>query len=144
MLIDLLRRLRRSNPTGLPPPGSCSRVRGAIHPVQVLLGDLGVDLRRGDGSVSQQLLDDPYVGAVVEQMRGEAVPKDVRRHAILEADRLGRLADYRPGSLAGHPPSSKRQEQRLGVIAPRELCRHEQLLSLIHISEPTRQAEISY
>ena len=45
---------------------------GAVDLPQALLADLGVHLRRRDRGVAEQLLHDPQVGAVVEQVGGAA------------------------------------------------------------------------
>ena len=49
------------------------------------LGDVGVDLGRGQAAVAEQLLDAPEVGAAVEEVGGEAVPEGVRAGAGVEA-----------------------------------------------------------
>jgi hypothetical protein len=36
-------------------------------------GDVGIDFRRADVGVAEQFLDDPQIGAVLQQMRGETV-----------------------------------------------------------------------
>ena len=45
---------------------------------RALFGDVGVDLGRPQARVAEQLLDDPQVGATVEQMGGVAVAQRVR------------------------------------------------------------------
>ena len=49
------------------------------------LVNVRVNLRGGDIRVAQHLLDDPQVCAVVEKVRGEAVPQRVRRNAFGDA-----------------------------------------------------------
>jgi hypothetical protein len=44
-----------------------------VHGAQVVAGDVGVDLRGGDVGVAEHGLDGAEVGAVLEQVGGEAV-----------------------------------------------------------------------
>ncbi len=44
---------------------------------QALVGDMGIDLRRGQRGVTQDLLDATQVGAALEQMGGHGVPESV-------------------------------------------------------------------
>ena len=53
---------------------------GAQCRQQVILGDVGVALRRGDRCVSEHLLDDTDVRAEPKQQRCHRVPDHVRRH----------------------------------------------------------------
>ena len=55
-----------------------------------LAGQVRVELGRGDTRMSEQLLDDPQVGAAFEQMRRERVAQRVR------ADPLGEAGARRP------------------------------------------------
>ena len=45
---------------------------------QTLAADVGIDLRRADGGVAEQFLDHAQVGAMLQQVGGEAVPQHVR------------------------------------------------------------------
>src|SRR5947207_2530714 len=76
-----------------------SLVRGA----QSRRRDMGIDLCRRQALVAQQLLNDPQVGAPVEQMRGEAVAKRVRRDAEREAGPRPQPIESEPD-----PPHSQR------------------------------------
>ena len=49
-----------------------------------------VNLRRADVRVAEQFLDHAQVRAVLEQMRGEAVPQHVRRDRCARRRRGGR------------------------------------------------------
>ena len=52
---------------------------------QALHVDVGVDLCRRDGSVSEHFLHDPDVGAAPDEVGGEAVPECVGRNATGQA-----------------------------------------------------------
>ena len=54
------------------------RVRAGVGGPEAGRRDVRVDLGRGQARVAQQLLDDPQVGAAVEQVRGERVAQGVR------------------------------------------------------------------
>ena len=43
---------------------------------------MGVDHRRRNVLVAEQLLDSPDVVAILEQVRGEAMAQDMRRHGL--------------------------------------------------------------
>lgn len=45
---------------------------------KLLVGDVGIDLRRSDGRMPQHGLDAPDVGAVAQKVGGEAVAESVR------------------------------------------------------------------
>ena len=53
-------------------------------------GHMGINLGGADAGVAEQFLDDPQVGAVLEQVRGKAVPEHVRRDIALNAGKAGR------------------------------------------------------
>ena len=56
-----------------------SRVRLPVLPLRVLAGDLGVDLRRGQGSVPQGVLDHSDVRPAFKQVRSEGMAQLVGR-----------------------------------------------------------------
>jgi hypothetical protein len=66
--------------------GVKARVRG----LQVLGGDVGVDLRGGDVRVAEHGLHGAQVGAALQQVRGEGVPELVRRDGLGRSPRRGR------------------------------------------------------
>ena len=53
----------------------CARMKLAMHSLEPLLIDMGIDLGRRYVGVAQHFLDDPQIGAVPEQMRRETVPE---------------------------------------------------------------------
>ena len=61
------------------------RMKLAMHSLQPLLIDMGVDLRRRYVGVAQHLLDDSQICAVAEQVRCEAVPQKVRINVLLQS-----------------------------------------------------------
>ena len=52
----------------------------AHHRLGALVEHMGIDLRRRDVGVAEQILNDAQVRAVLQQMTGEGVAKDVRAH----------------------------------------------------------------
>src|SRR6187549_4298771 len=84
-----------------------------------------IDLRRGKAAVAEQHLQRAQVGAVVEQVRGEAVAQAVRadpRRVDARAQR--QLLHRAPELLAAERLALARQEQRLelalaGQLRPR-------------------------
>src|SRR5439155_20887015 len=67
--ICLVRRLLAAAPV---------RVRLVVQLPAAPIGYVRVELRRGEIGVSEHLLDAAEVGAALEQVRGEGVPKQVR------------------------------------------------------------------
>ena len=49
---------------------------------EAVLENVRVDLGRADVGVAEQLLNDAKVGPVLQQMAGEGVAQDVRRHLV--------------------------------------------------------------
>ena len=61
-----------------------------IRLAAALVGDVRVELGRGEIRVPEHLLDAAQVGAALQQVRGEGVPEEMRVHAIcLEPRFLG-------------------------------------------------------
>ena len=56
--------------------------------LDLLLGDLGVELRRREVLVSQEFLDHSQVGAAVKKMGREAVTQRMRRGLLVEPGNL--------------------------------------------------------
>lgn len=66
----------------------------------MLVGDMGVNLRRGNGRMPQHGLDAADVGAAGEQVGGEAVAERVRMN-ILHQPGFGGVELYNPLDRAG-------------------------------------------
>ena len=60
---------------------------------EAVLVDVGVDLGGGDVGVAEHFLDDPEVGAVVEEVGGEAVAELVGMNFLGEASSGGAFVD---------------------------------------------------
>src|ERR1700730_6101113 len=86
-------------------PPSRPRVEAVVEGLQALLVDVGVDLGGRGVGVAEHGLHRSQVGAVLEQMGGEAVAESVRREraqAGLEAVAAQQLPETLPGHrLAG-------------------------------------------
>jgi len=66
---------------------------------QAAAGDVGIDFGGADAGVTEQFLDDAQVGAMFQEVRGEAVAKHVwggSSVAGLEAGAAGALLDAQP------------------------------------------------
>ena len=55
--------------------------------------------------MSEELLDDPQIGAALQQVGREAVPQRVRRDPVAEPGRLRRALHDMPRLLAAKPRS---------------------------------------
>jgi len=71
-----------------------------IRSSQVEIGDVRVDLRRGNVAVSEQRLNRTRVGAVLQQVSGEAVAQRVWRN-VIQTDFRSVSLDDSPGKLSG-------------------------------------------
>ena len=52
--------------------------RAVVHLAVPLLGDVGIDLGRADIGMPKQLLHDPQIRSVFEQMAGKGMTDDMR------------------------------------------------------------------
>ena len=75
------------------------RVACGIDLFQGLLRYECVNLGRGDGGMSEELLDDADISAAFDQMSSKAVPQAVRAHRRHDPRPLGRIADDAPSAL---------------------------------------------
>ena len=74
--------------------------------------DMGVDLGRREALVAEQLLDDPQVGAAVEQVGREAVAEGVRRDAERQTG---------PGAQAIEPEAQAAHAERRAAMVQEDL-----------------------
>src|SRR5258706_11462263 len=76
--------------------------------------DVGVDLRRRQALMAEQLLDDAEVRAALEQVGGERVPEGVRRHSR-----------WQPGALSEEvePVAQAANADRLPAVVEEDLRR---------------------
>ena len=77
-------------------------------------GDVGIDLRRGNGAVAQQGLDVPDVHPRLQQSRRKGVPEHVRRHVTGRPGPFQVLCDDLPDGLRRQPPPAAVQKDRAG------------------------------
>ena len=75
--------------------------------------DLGVDLRRTEARMAEQLLQRPQVRTAAEQVRGEAVAQGVRRSALRQAEPRARPPDLCSYDPAGQRSPAYAAKQRL-------------------------------
>jgi hypothetical protein len=73
----------------------------AMHSLEPLLIDMGIDLGRRYVRVAQHLLDDSQIRAVAEQMRCEAVPQKVRINVLFQSGALRVLLNDLPDPRCG-------------------------------------------
>ena len=79
----------------------CPRMKLAMHSLQPLLIDMGVDLCRRYVGVTQHLLDNSQICAVAKQMRCEAVPEKVRIDVFFQSGPLCVLFNDLPDPRCG-------------------------------------------
>jgi len=63
---------------------------------EAIAGDVGVDFGGADGGMTEEFLDDTQVGAVLQQMGGEAVPEHVGGDVPLHARATDAVFDALP------------------------------------------------
>ena len=78
-----------------------ARMKLAMHSLEPLLIDMGIDLGRRYVRVAQHLLDDSKIRAVAEQMRCEAVPQKVRINVLFQSGALRVLFNDLPNPRCG-------------------------------------------
>ena len=81
-------------------------------------GHVGVDLGRAKALVAEKLLNDPEVGAAIQQVSGEAVAKGVGMGGLDEAPLQRVLADKGLDASDGEPTATVVEEEGsvLGVV----------------------------
>src|SRR6188508_2454471 len=82
------------------------------------IGYVGVELRRGEVGVAEELLDAPQIGAALEQVRRERVAEEVRVHAPrLEPGPLGQPAQDQERTGTRERPAAGVEEELRPVAA---------------------------
>ena len=75
-----------------------ARMKLAMHSLEPLLVDMGINLGGRYIRVAQHLLDDSKIRAVAEKMRGEAVPQKMRINVLFQSGVLRVLLNDLPNS----------------------------------------------
>src|SRR4029077_3911123 len=100
------------------------------------IGDAGVKRRGVELGMTQKCLDHPNIDILLEQMRGEAVPQRVGRHALLDPRSLGGGVDgttelarrqWFDRVAAGKQPASRQQQAAPPPLPPPDPQQLEQL-----------------
>ena len=78
-----------------------ARMKLAMHSLEPLLVDMGINLGGRYVRVSQHLLDDSKIRAVAEEMRGEAVPQKMRINVLFQSGVLRVLLNDLPNACCG-------------------------------------------
>src|SRR3954463_8379916 len=115
----IARRHHRPKPA-VPSLRPAERVQVADHALQALVEDVGVDLRRRDVGVAEELLHDAQVGAVLEEVAREGVPEHVRADLVgAQARRPGDRLEVAGEGLPGQVPGLAvgREEPGAGALA---------------------------
>jgi len=95
----------------------CPWVEPEVDGLQPLLIDVGVNLGRSRCRRGRAFLDDAEVGAVAEQVRGEAVPQKVRIDVEVEAGVLRGSASTIWPDADGAEPCAPRGEEDLVAVS---------------------------
>ena len=121
--------------TGVSPAATCQaaslllgqRMVLGDEGAQPLLEHVGVDLRRRDVGVAEELLHDAEIGAVLQEVAGEGVAEHVRRDLRRrDAGRDGKLLEVAGERLAGQVAAlAEGREQPRAVGAAGRLARRE-------------------
>src|SRR6476659_2897817 len=106
----------------------------AINFLQALDTCVRVNLGRGNGCVSEQLLDCTKVRACIEQMSCERVAKRMRGQSRVLVDAIQKSADGALNSASGNAFSS-RAEKKCGAIRLVDQIPHEIIALHFVISE---------
>ena len=85
------------------------------------VAEVRVDLGGRDRGVAEQLLHDPQVGALLEQVRGERVAQHVRRDGLLDAHRGRVVAHEAEDALARDAAAARVQQERRRLLALAEV-----------------------
>ena len=85
--------------------------------LEVVDGDMGIDLGGFQGLVSQHLLQVPGRGSVFEHVRGAGVAERVRGDIFFNAGKIDTALDHRPDAVGIHLPSPAIQDQVARVTA---------------------------
>ena len=92
-------------------------VVGAADPEEVFLGDVGVDLGGLRVGVTEEFLDVPYVGAVLQEVGGEAVAEGMDADLLRDADLIFSSGkDFLYGACAEVAPVLPFEEPGLGFV----------------------------
>ena len=89
-----------------------------VDRLEVLGCHVGVDLRRGDAGMAQELLNHPKVRAMGEQVRGKAVAKHVRGHMPFNPSPQNRLGDALPERHMGEGGSPLCEKHHARTFRP--------------------------
>src|SRR6266480_238259 len=101
-----------SSSSPLPRPAARSWMCCVVHLAEVLFRHERVDLRRGDACMTQELLDHPYVGSPLEEMRRERVSQVVGRHATPDPGTGGIDSQELRARLSREAAAPRVEEQR--------------------------------
>lgn len=71
--------------------------------LQVVDGDMGVDLGGFQGLVAEHLLQVPHRRAVFEHMSGAGVAEGVGGHVLFDSGQMGTTFDHGPYAVDIHP-----------------------------------------
>src|SRR5688500_13566756 len=90
----------------------CAGVGLAVGLSNVVGGEVGINLGRGDVGVSEERLNAAQIGAALEQMCRKRVPKLMRRDRLRDAHLSGVAQHEFPKTLARERPSPRREKER--------------------------------
>src|SRR5258708_11469819 len=91
-------------------PRLLARVEVAMHLAETFAFDVGIDLGGADAGMAEEFLDDAQIGAVFEEVSGEAMPQHVRGDISANPGSPGALLDPQPERDGGKRPPARAQE----------------------------------
>ena len=83
-----------------------------MQALQALLGDMGINLRRGDVGMAEEQLNHAQICAMVEQVGGKGMPQRVRRNRSADPGLARKQFDAIPEGLPGQCPRARAGEYR--------------------------------
>src|SRR6266850_2217844 len=92
----------------------------AVDAAEPLAIDVRVDLRGRDVGVTEHLLHRPEVGAVLEEMRGEGMPENVRAEPAVDVALHGVFFQLHPETLPRHRGAPVLDEEKRGHAPPED------------------------
>ena len=92
-------------------------MEAVMNGIQPLLFQMRINLGGGNIGMPQHFLNDAEVGAVLQQMRGEGMPEDMREDMLFYSRGPGAFPENLAYPFPGQRPSAHRQENMAIISA---------------------------